>query len=145
MIKYIDLLSAAHACQAQLNRVGRQRRAEPSLEHNQPAQIRNFLKEEVHSVQNKEWFRFGFPLILIIFCHFGSYFFGTPAGSRSISFVLILLVRIFPSDQKHWSRNCLKFADVIFLVLNVDSHEEKHILVCVIQNQGNEHQMSRIS
>ena len=127
MIKYIDLLSAAHACQAQLNRVGRQRRAEPSLEHNQPAQIRNFLKEEVHSVQNKEWFRFGFPLILIIFCHFGSYFFGTPAGSRSISFVLILLVRIFPLDQKHSTRNYIEFSDVILLVLNVASRKDKKL------------------
>ena len=32
-IKYIALLSAAHAYQAQLNRVGRQRRAEPSLDN----------------------------------------------------------------------------------------------------------------
>ena len=33
MAKYIDLPSAAHACRAQLNRVGRQRRAEPSLDY----------------------------------------------------------------------------------------------------------------
>ena len=43
-------------------------------------------------------------------------------GSNSI--VLILLIRIFPSDQKHSTRNCIKFADVIFLVLNVNSREE---------------------
>ena len=44
-------------------------------------------------------------------------------GSNSI--VLILLIRIFPSDQKHSTRNCIKFADVIFLVANVDSRKIK--------------------
>ena len=31
---------------------------------------------------------------------------------RSKKVVLILLLRLFPSDQKHSSRNCLKFVDV---------------------------------
>ena len=44
-------------------------------------------------------------------------------GSNSI--VLILLIRIFPSDQKHSTRNCIKFAHAIFLVLNVNSRGEK--------------------
>ena len=44
---------------------------------------------------------------------------------RSNSIELILLIRIFPSDQKHSIRNCMKFAHVIFLVLNVNSREEK--------------------
>ena len=34
---------------------------------------------------------------------------------------LILPLRLFPSDQKHSTRNCINFAGVIFLVLNVDS------------------------
>ena len=46
-------------------------------------------------------------------------------GSNSI--VLILLIRIFPSDQKHSTRNCIKFADVENLVLNVDSLREKNL------------------
>ena len=39
--------------------------------------------------------------------------------------VLILLIRIFPSDQKHSTRNSIKFAHAIFLVLNVDSRKIK--------------------
>ena len=43
----------------------------------------------------------------------------------SNSFIDTLLLRLFPSDQKQKSRNCIKNADVIFLVLNVDSRGEK--------------------
>ena len=46
-------------------------------------------------------------------------------GRRSKRVVLILLLRIFPSDQKHSSRNCIKFADVEYRVLKVDSRGEK--------------------
>ena len=68
----------------------------------------------------------------------GQLFFGV-RGSKSI--VDTLLLRIFPSDQKQKSRNCIKFADVNFLVLNVDSRREKKIkVVRVTQNQGNKHQ-----
>ena len=49
-------------------------------------------------------------------------------GSNSID--LILLIRIFPSDRKHSTRNCIKFAHAIFLVLNVDSREEKKKCDC---------------
>ena len=51
------------------------------------------------------------------------HFWGEVRGSNSI--VLILLIRIFPSDQKHSTRNCMMFVDVIFLVLKVDSRGEK--------------------
>ena len=44
-------------------------------------------------------------------------------GSKS--FVDTLLRRIFPSDQKHSTRHCIKFADVEYLGLNVDSREKK--------------------
>ena len=54
------------------------------------------------------------------------HFWGEVRGSNRI--VLILLIRIFPSDQKHSTRNCIKFADVIFLVLNVDSRGENESL-----------------
>ena len=47
-------------------------------------------------------------------------------GSKS--FVDTLLLRLFPSDQKHSTRNCIKFARVIFLVLNVDSRGEKKLI-----------------
>ena len=57
---------------------------------------------------------------------FGQLFFEVQG---SPSFVLILLLRLFPSDQKHSTRNCIKFADVIFLVLNVDSRGELLILL----------------
>ena len=53
----------------------------------------------------------------------GHLFFGV-RGSNSI--VDTLLLRIFPSDQKQKSRNCIKFAGVNFLVLNVDSRREKN-------------------
>ena len=52
----------------------------------------------------------------------GQLFFEVP-GSDSI--VLILLIRIFRSDQKHSTRNCMKLADVEGLVLKVDSHRDK--------------------
>ena len=55
----------------------------------------------------------------------------------SPSSVLILLLRLLPSDQKHSTRTCIKFVDVIFLVPNVDSREEKKILSLLTQNQGN--------
>ena len=64
-------------------------------------------------------------------------------GSKS--FVDTLLLRIFPSDQKHSSRNCIKFADVKYLGLNVDSRGEKTFSYLRTQNQGNEHRMGRIS
>ena len=51
-------------------------------------------------------------------------FFGV-RGSKS--FVDTLLLRLNPSDQKHSTRNCIKFADTIFLVLNVDSRGEKKV------------------
>ena len=38
------------------------------------------------------------------------------------------LINIFPSDRKHSSRNCIKFADVKYLVLIVDSRGEKKVL-----------------
>ena len=38
------------------------------------------------------------------------------------------MLRFFSSDQKHSSRNCLKFADTKYLVLKVDSRGEKKIL-----------------
>ena len=62
-------------------------------------------------------------------CDFPANFFFGVRGSNSI--VLILLLRLFPSDQKHSTRNCIKFADVNFLVLNVDSREEKKKCDCV--------------
>ena len=37
------------------------------------------------------------------------------------------LINIFPSDQKHSSRNCIKFAVVKYLVLNVDSRWERKL------------------
>ena len=42
---------------------------------------------------------------------------------------MILLLRLFPSDQKHLTRNCIKIADVIFIVPNVDSRGEKTFVV----------------
>ena len=55
----------------------------------------------------------------------GHLFFEVHRSRRS---VLILLLRIFTSDQKQKSKNCVKFADVKYLVLNVDSREEKNAL-----------------
>ena len=55
----------------------------------------------------------------------GQLFFGV-RGSKS--FVDTLLLRLNPSDQKHSTRNCIKLADSIFLVLNVDSRGEKKLL-----------------
>ena len=47
--------------------------------------------------------------------------------------VLLLLVRIFPSDKKHSTRNCIKFADVEYLVLKVNSREDKKYLFFWLQ------------
>ena len=44
--------------------------------------------------------------------------------SRSMRLVLILLLGVLPSDQKHSSRNSLKFVDTIFLVLKGDCRGE---------------------
>ena len=55
----------------------------------------------------------------------GQLFFGIRGIKRV---VLILLLRNFPSDQKHSTRNCIKFADVKYLALNVDSREIKKLL-----------------
>ena len=52
----------------------------------------------------------GFHTVKI--CDFESTFFFEVPGSNSI--VLILLIRIFSSDQKQKSRNCIKFAHAIF-------------------------------
>ena len=43
---------------------------------------------------------------------------------RSKRLVLMILIRLFPSDQNHAPRNCLKFADTKNRVLKVDSGEE---------------------
>ena len=56
------------------------------------------------------------------------------------------LINLFPSDQKHSTRNCIKFADVKYLALIVHSRGGKKTFSSLsCQNQGNEHQMSRIS
>ena len=61
-------------------------------------------------------------------------------GSKS--FVDTLFLRIFPSDQNQKSRNCIKIADVKFLVLNVDSRGGFFLQT---QNQANKHKKDPIS
>ena len=41
--------------------------------------------------------------------------------------------------QKERSRNCTKFADMEYLVLNVESRGEKHKLILLPQKQGKKH------
>ena len=53
------------------------------------------------------------------------HFFGEVRGSNSI--VLILLIRIFPTERGHSTGNCMKFAHANFLVLIVHSRGEKNI------------------
>ena len=52
----------------------------------------------------------------------GQLFFGV-RGSKS--FVDTLLLRLFPSDQKHSTRNNIFFAVLKYLALNVNSREIK--------------------
>ena len=73
----------------------------------------------------------------------GQLFFGIWVSN---SIVLILLLRLFPWDQKHSTRNCTKFAHVIFLALNVNSRKiKKRFVGAVTQNQGIRHQRGPIS
>ena len=63
----------------------------------------------------------GFPTVKK--CDFwANFFFEIRRSRRSI---LILLLPLLASDQKNSSRNCIKFADTIVLVLDVDSRGEK--------------------
>ena len=54
------------------------------------------------------------------------------------------LINLFPSDQKHSTRNCIKLADVEYLALIVHSRGEKKVNSFMSpQNQGNEHQHNK--
>ena len=67
----------------------------------------------------------------------GPTFFGV-RGSKS--FVDTLLLRVFPSDQKHSTRNNIFFAVLKYLALNVNSRGgKKRSSGAMLQNQGIRH------
>ena len=59
--------------------------------------------------------------------------------------VLILLLRLFPSDQKHSTRKCTKFIGVEYLGRIVNNLREKRFSDAVTQNQGIRHERGPIS
>ena len=60
--------------------------------------------------------------------------------------VLILFLRLLPSDQKHSTRNCLKFAGVKYLVRIVNSRKMAILIAkAMTQNQGIRHERGPIS